>query len=472
MNSPGLKVLVITDERRILRQVSKFLAALGYEVQPVAAADQVGVLLETNPPDFLLLDAELDAFDALEFCRSARMAEGPSPCYTLLMVGDARAEDLEEALEAGVDDFLPKPIRYVELLARLRAGARSLEFERRWRRQAAVDPLTGLMNRWAFLETVRRSAPKEGESRCRDACIIMDLDFLEAINLKYGRAIGNAVVRAAADRLREQASDGQVLAGFGGGRFCIWLSILTDDEAAQQAERFRTALAETDISLDAARLRVTASFGIATSDAQRGDVEKLVEQACSALQDAKNSGRDCVTRFGQHHDDTKTWVESVADGKLLEQAVARDLMTPCTVLLHAEHAVARAAAVVRATGLKFLPVVDGEGKLAGMIAAEAVLAKPKASAAGSLRVGDVMTREMAVVDEDAGLPILMNLLFKESWPVVVVTSSDMPVGCVAVESLASLGARITVDSFAPALPYASSNDYLVVPDLCPIQEES
>jgi diguanylate cyclase (GGDEF)-like protein len=470
MNSPGLKVLVVTDERRMLRQVSSFLAALGYQVQSVAAPGQALALLETSPPDFLLLDAELDGLDALEFCRSARLRDGPSPCYTFLMVGDGQADDLAEALEAGVDDFLPKPLRYVELLARLRAGARSLEFERRWRRQTRVDPLTGLMNRWAFLETVRGSAAKEGEAHRPAACVMADLDFLEPINLTHGRPAGDAVVRAVAERLRQHAAEGEVLAGFGGGRFCIWLPNLTEAEAIERAERFRAALAENDIPLDRAPLRVTASFGVAVSDAPGVDAEKLVEQASSALHDAKSSGRNCVTRFGEHRDDTKSWVESVAHGKLLEQAVARDLMTPCTVLLHAEHAIARAAAVARSTGLKFLPVVDGEGRLAGMIAAEAVLAKPKAGAAAALRVGDVMTTKMAVVDEDAGLPILMDLLFKESWPVVVVTASDLPVGCVTVDSLASLGARITADSFAPSVPYASSNAYLVVPDLCPAQE--
>ena len=464
-DSSNLNVLVVTEDRRVLRQISRFLAALGYQVETLAAADQVPFLLETNSPDFLLLDADPDLAGALSLCRSACVAEGPRSCYTFLMLGEFQAEAIEEALRAGVDDFLPKPIRYVELLARLRAGARSLEFERRWRRQNAVEPRTGLPNRWAFLESVRDSA--KGQPNVRGACVLMELDLLDPIHRKHGHPTADALVRTIAERLRQASADGDVLASFGAGRFAIWLTNHSEAEAAEWAERLRASLAEADVTLGAATLRVTASFGVAAGESQPVDAEMLVDQAVAALEDTKSSGRNCVTRFDQHRDDTKTWAESVAQGRLLEQAVAGDLMTPCPLLLQPDYTIARAAAASRPSGLKFLPVIGDDGRLAGMIAAEALLAKPKAEAAADLRVGDVMTTDVAVVDEDAPLPVLMDLLLKESWPVVVILADDRPVGCVTADSLASLGARITPASFSPAQPCSNSTSYLVVPDLCP-----
>ena len=62
----------------------------------------------------------------------------------------AGVHELHKALEAGVDDFLAKPVVYCEFLARLRVGARELELERRLGEQARVDPLTGLPNRRAL----------------------------------------------------------------------------------------------------------------------------------------------------------------------------------------------------------------------------------------------------------------------------------------------------------------------------------
>ena len=78
----------------------------------------------------------------MEHCRQLFSKNRNGYTYTFLMVRDVKAEGLTEALMAGVDDFLAKPLVYGELLARLRSGARVLEYERRMRQQSAIDQTT------------------------------------------------------------------------------------------------------------------------------------------------------------------------------------------------------------------------------------------------------------------------------------------------------------------------------------------
>jgi two-component system, cell cycle response regulator len=468
MSPRRLKVLVVSEQRHVLRHVSKFLSALGYEVQGVSSPRAAKDVVESNCPDFVIVDAEPDTAAAIEWCRAAYRTDSPDCRYTVLMIHDAGPDELKDALEAGVDDFLSKPIQYVELLMRLRAGARTLEFERRWRQQSGIDPLTGLTNRWALVERLKRDGP-HGAEVAAGACVLVDVDFLEQFNRRYGRPGGDRLVQAVAEKLRETCEQGQMLASFGGGRFCVWLGGATDEEAAQWAQRVRAALAETDIDIDGTVTRITASFGVAASNHRPGTVDDLLDHAVRALDDSKSAGRDCVTRFGELDADTKAWAESVGQGKLLEQAVARNLMTPCTLVLQSDYALSRAAAMVRRTGLAVLPVVDAEGKLAGVLTSDEILNKTAAGKDASVLVGDVMNADVTVVQEDAGFAVLRDLLIDDSCPVVVVTWKDRPVGCVTSNNLATLGARITAESFAPAQPYDTSSSYLVVPDPCTVQ---
>ena len=125
MSLQKLKVTVVTDQRKMLRHVSQLLAALGYEVRSVANPAQASTLLETSDTDFLVVDSEPSISTAIHWCREACRHDRPKYFYSLLMVENPEPNDLKEALEAGIDDFLCKPIRHVEVLVRLRAGAGS-----------------------------------------------------------------------------------------------------------------------------------------------------------------------------------------------------------------------------------------------------------------------------------------------------------------------------------------------------------
>lgn len=117
------RVLIVDDERQILRALSAGLRANGYDVELASDGEQALTLAASNPPDIIVLDLEMPgpAPDGLDVIRQIReWSQLP------IIVLSAHAEEREKvlALDAGADDYLTKPFGMEELLARIRATLR------------------------------------------------------------------------------------------------------------------------------------------------------------------------------------------------------------------------------------------------------------------------------------------------------------------------------------------------------------
>lgn len=467
MPSRPLSVLIVSDERKTLRHLSRFLGALGYQVWEATTTEQALAVLEAAPPDFLIGDSEPATPGAGELCRMAGRQTRSGPVYTFLMVQRPEARQLVQALEAGVDDFLAKPIIHAELLARLRAGARVLELERRLQQQSGVEPLTGLSNRNAFEDRVRAELARVARNHTPPACVLLDVDFLKRINHAHGTAAGSAVLRSVAGELGRLCAPPKVVSCFGAGRFGVLVPESSAAEAAAWAEEVRAALAQKEIDLGGQTVRLTASFGAAGGEDGVPAAEDLLDRASEALQSAKSSGRNCVVRFGQFDDETAAWADLATPGRLFDRTVARDVMKPCTLLLRPRQTTQQAAALLEQTGLSEAPVVDADGCLVGLLAAETVLDRPGDADVSLARVVEVMSTEPASYEENTPFATLLDFFSHDARSAVVIVRDGRPTGLVSTAGLASLSEPLTTASFAPAGPYSAGSEYLPVPDPVP-----
>ena len=188
MTSRPLSVLIVARDRSILRRLSKALGAFGYAVREAADPSQGLASVEAITPDMMIVDSDPDPQSALDFCGTVGSRIHPGHIHTFLLIADPSVKALQEALQAEVDDFLVKPVVYGELLARLRAGARLLEFERRHARQAVADTLTGLPSRTAFHDQIDPELARGGGLYRAEACVLVDVDSLGRINRLHGTA--------------------------------------------------------------------------------------------------------------------------------------------------------------------------------------------------------------------------------------------------------------------------------------------
>jgi diguanylate cyclase (GGDEF)-like protein len=161
-------------------------------------------------------------------------------------------------------------------------------------RQALVDGLTGLANRRATAAALHAEAAQSERLETPLSIVLADLDGFKDVNDEHGHAVGDEVLRAFADVLRETVRESDVAGRWGGEEFLLLLPGADLDGAAQLAERVRDGLATRRIP-SAPELRVTASFGVAEY-AGESNSEQLVAAADSALYRAKRAGKDRVER--------------------------------------------------------------------------------------------------------------------------------------------------------------------------------
>lgn len=165
----------------------------------------------------------------------------------------------------------------------------------RLRDSSRRDGLTGLFNRTHFheaFEEMLQSAVAEGAPV---ALLMIDLDHFKAINDRHGHLVGDACLRAAADRISAcLRADEALVARFGGEEFVVALRSHGLDSALAIAERLRQAVSATPCVARGVAVPISASIGLHVLTAASLRVDAAVQAADEALYAAKRDGRDCV----------------------------------------------------------------------------------------------------------------------------------------------------------------------------------
>lgn len=164
---------------------------------------------------------------------------------------------------------------------------------------AVRDPLTGLYNRRHFDEALERLLAAHRRDRVGApkavSVIMFDLDRFGAFNKEYGHQVGDSVLRAFADVLRQRFRSSDLVARLGGEEFIAVLDGAGREAAVAAANGVRSLLASRPIEVgDGDRVRVTVSAGCAELDPGDPTRESLLRTADVALFMAKRAGRDRV----------------------------------------------------------------------------------------------------------------------------------------------------------------------------------
>ena len=121
------RLLIVEDERKLLRSLERGLQAEGYEIVTAANGDAGYQLAAAQPFDCLILDLMLPGRDGMQILTELRQQGNATP--VLILTARDAVEDRVTGLDAGADDYLVKPFAFAELLARLRVLLRRGERE-------------------------------------------------------------------------------------------------------------------------------------------------------------------------------------------------------------------------------------------------------------------------------------------------------------------------------------------------------
>jgi two-component system cell cycle response regulator len=314
-----LRFLVVDDDRSIQLLLKKLLSASGHIVHTASnGKEALAVAMETRP-HLIITDWIMPEMDGVSFCRALRQTKIGRSVYLLLLTSMEAEARLVEAFEAGVDDYVVKPINPRVLTARLRAGQRTIRLQqevegdreeirrfaaelamtnRRLQQAALMDPLTEVPNRRYAMDRMQQEWSAADRNERPMACMVIDVDHFKSVNDTHGHDVGDTVLRRVAETLKHTARMQDVIARLGGEEFLVLCPNTDTAAAAQCAERLRQAVQQLRVPIGAGTLQVTISIGVAALDGEMLGPDAMIKAADQAVYAAKQSGRNrtCIYR--------------------------------------------------------------------------------------------------------------------------------------------------------------------------------
>jgi diguanylate cyclase (GGDEF)-like protein len=316
------RILVVDDVADNRDILVRRLVRRGFEAVEADGGHAALALMLAENFDVVLLDIMMPDLSGNEVLRRIRETKSDTELPVIMVSAKSQSEDVVESLSLGANDYVTKPIDFSVALARitnqvsrkhaadddrqqkseLKAEVRVETEHRRHSEEqlqylAYHDPMTGLLNRGAFRDSLNQALDDMVVSDAKPAVLFIDLDRFKAINDTYGHPIGDKLLRAVADRLRENVSTGIELGRLGGDEFgALVLGHAASDFAMNEAEKLVTALRQ-PFEIDGRSLQIGASCGVALASSVNSDLEVLVKAADLAMYHAKKIGRSGTVLF-------------------------------------------------------------------------------------------------------------------------------------------------------------------------------
>jgi two-component system, cell cycle response regulator len=298
-------VLIAEDDPLFRRILERWFQQWDYGVTAVEnGLDAWEVLQRDDAPQLAILDWMMPGMEGIELCRRIRSRDQSPYRYVLLLTAKDDKQDVIAGLEAGADDYLTKPFDVDELRARVRAGKRILDLQAalihaqdELQSAALHDSLTGLWNRGAILDLLRREVCRRQRTGDALGVIMADIDYFKKINDTHGHLVGDAVLQEVTRRLAMQVRPYDGVGRYGGEEFLIVFPGCNTPDLVVGAERLRHCIADQPIETSVGQIPVTLSLGLASVEQGENETlgcETFLHRADSALYAAKARGRNRV----------------------------------------------------------------------------------------------------------------------------------------------------------------------------------
>lgn len=340
-------VLVVDDDPTSLRILTKFLTEAGYDVLTATNGVEALQIINAEGCQLIITDWVMPEMDGLDLCLAIRSSEGIGATYIIILTGFTDGDSLVKAFNAGADDYLTKPCRQQELIARLQVGVRALTSEAKVASQqlairktnaelatlngklhqmATIDELTGLYNRREGLRRLKEYWDASERSHRPLACMMIDVDHFKQCNDRYGHDVGDAVLRETAHILKRGVRAGETVFRMGGEEFVVLCPGSVAGAAAEGAERLRAAVEANRIKRGGTKISVNISVGVAEKSSATLKPDDLLRNADEALYESKRGGRNRVWVSGDGEFMPPT--QSSGDGSETAEELALTIPSP------------------------------------------------------------------------------------------------------------------------------------------------
>jgi diguanylate cyclase (GGDEF)-like protein len=302
-----MKILIAEDDPISSRILQKNLENWDYETILARSGGTAWQALQDEDLRLAILDWMMPGMDGVEVCRKIRRRKKYKYTYIILLSAKDRKQDIIAGLSSGADDYMTKPVNFLELRARLKTGKRIIDLEdkllfiqNQLKDIASRDSLTRIWNRAEITKFLSEELERGQREKKPTGVIMLDVDHFKEINDFYGHAIGDQALLQVVSRLKRKVRKSDKIGRYGGDEIIIILPNCGLTEINKIGERLRLAVGRRRISTELDSVPITVSAGCATSDLPgTSSADKLIKAADGVLLKAKEQGRNCVVVAGE-----------------------------------------------------------------------------------------------------------------------------------------------------------------------------
>jgi diguanylate cyclase (GGDEF)-like protein len=286
----GYRILIIDDDVATSKYHASILESAHMSVQVLNNPLQLFEVMAEFRPELILLDVYMPKCDGVELAKMVRQDDAFLDIPIVFLSTERDFAKQLDAVKAGADDFLSKPIPAEFLVSAISTRA---ERYRSLRTLILRDGLTGLYNHTAIKEELISEVAIINRNKAALAVAMLDLDNFKHVNDTYGHPIGDQVLRTLSRLLRQRLRRSDVLGRYGGEEFLVIFPGTSALSAQIVLDEVRQAFMALKQHSEQGEFSVTFSAGVSDLSLAQ-DVDALIACADAALYEAKKTGKNRV----------------------------------------------------------------------------------------------------------------------------------------------------------------------------------
>ena len=455
-------ITIVSTDRTVLREVSWTLHALGFESTSSNDWGNTAMWRLLDRPSLLLIDAR-DQEQVQEFLET----QGSQAYRYILAFHDSmNAAEVTRLMEAGIEDIIGLPANPGELLTRVQAGLRRVEFESRMAETISWDPRSGMTTGKGFSRLLQRRI-EDRAGKDDSVVIALSIDQQETLGKQFGSLVAGMANDTLAKCLVDQTTEEDFLALLEDGIFLVYLENSAVREGIQFAELIVKEFKAQNVLAPEFGARITVS-GTVLSPSPKETAGEVVQRALKAFGQVRDSGGNLIIDTFAMEQSYSMWQRRATISNPVAGTISRHVMESLPFVLPAD-----AAQTTESNPLEIFALlaesprppctvaVDRQGRFLGTLE-DSFFDDIAQDNSGS--VEDYLVHSTATVDANQPLDECGNLLGESEGECLVVLEGEKPVGYITREKL-STAASFAVDE-ADTLPrYQAEQDLvsLVVP---------
>ena len=292
-------ILIVDDDSSVRDAMEEFLRMSKFRISSASSGETALEILKKNNVDLVITDILMPGMDGLELTDIIKRDHDSD---VIVITGYSEDYSYEEAISKGASDFIFKPVRFEELLLRIKRVLRERRLSKdraqmliKLKQMAITDGLTKLYNSRYFYTQIEMEIDRMNRYHHPLALLLLDIDNFKNYNDTFGHLDGDKVLLRLGEIIKKCLRAMDTAYRYGGEEFTVLLPETAIEEAVTVAQRIQSKLlSEEFVSMSGEKNRITLSVGV-TEYSPKEDPVSFILRADKAMYLSKSKGKNTIS---------------------------------------------------------------------------------------------------------------------------------------------------------------------------------